>query len=103
MLLYGAVIVVLGQSFWVRGLRTTTAATASIASLFTPIIGILAAYWILDEVPTQAQYIGGSMILLGLVLTQVGIRQVDRRAIHPPNLPQAEQIKVETGIGFKGV
>lgn len=102
MLLYGAVIVVLGQSFWVRGLRATTAATASIASSFTPIIGVLAAYWILDEVPTQAQYIGGSIILLGLVLTQVGIRQVDRRAIQPP-LPHVEQMKVEIGMGFKGI
>jgi drug/metabolite transporter (DMT)-like permease len=101
MLVYGTVIVVLGQSFWVRGLRATTAAMASIVSSFTPIIAILAAYWILGEVPTQAQYIGGSIILIGLVLSQIGTRQTAQRTLL--NLRQVEQMKIEMSVGFKGI
>lgn len=100
MLVYGAVIVVLGQSFWVRGLRATTASTASVVSSFTPIIGILAAYWILDEIPTQAQYIGGGIILIGLALGQIGIRQAAR---HSLNISQVDRMKIEMGMGYKGI
>lgn len=100
MLVYGAVIVVLGQSFWVRGLRATTASMASLVSSFTPIVGILAAYWILGEIPTQAQYVGGSIILIGLALSQIGIRQA---AQHQSNLSQVERMKTEMGMGFKGI
>lgn len=66
MFFYGLLIVVVGQSFWIKGLRASSVSMASLASSFTPIIGILAAYFILGEVPTKAQYIGGSVILFGI-------------------------------------
>jgi drug/metabolite transporter (DMT)-like permease len=108
MLVYGSIIVVLGQSFWVRGLRASTVSTASIVSSFTPIIGVLAAYWILDEAPTQAQYIGGSFILTGLFLSQIGNFRTARRTMREKtsaqtNLQQSEPMEVEIGIGFKGI
>jgi drug/metabolite transporter (DMT)-like permease len=108
MLVYGSIIVVLGQSFWVRGLRASTVSTASIVSSFTPIIGVLAAYWILDEVPTQAQYIGGSFILAGLFLGQIGNFRTARRTMRhqtsgQTNSQQSEPIEVEIGSGFKGI
>ncbi|MEH2177705.1 DMT family transporter [Nostoc sp.] len=74
MLVYGAVIVVLGQLFWLKGLRASTVSAASLAGSFTPIVGIIAAYLVLGEAPTLAQYIGGSLILVGILLSQVGIR-----------------------------
>jgi drug/metabolite transporter (DMT)-like permease len=46
---------------------------ASLAGSFTPIVGIIAAYLVLGEAPTLAQYIGGSLILVGILLSQVGI------------------------------
>ncbi|MFN6527446.1 DMT family transporter [Nostoc sp. ChiSLP03a] len=94
MLVYAAVIVVLGQSFWLKGLRASTVSGASLAGSFTPIIGILAAYLVLGEVPTLAQYIGGSLILAGIFLGQVGIRfQISRKVA----------TQVEQGMGFKGI
>ncbi|MEC4813026.1 MAG: DMT family transporter [Scytonema sp. PMC 1069.18] len=104
MLVYGAVIVVLGQSFWIKGLKTSTVSTASLIGSFTPIAGILAAYFILGEAPTQAQYIGGSLILVGIFLSQLGIRrQADRRvALSQVDSTAAEQA-VETDVGFKGI
>ncbi|MBD2080184.1 DMT family transporter [Leptolyngbya sp. FACHB-17] len=103
MLVYGVIIVVLGQAFWVRGLRASTVSTAAIVSSLTPIVGILAAYWILNETPTQAQYIGGSIILIGLCFSQTGIHHRSRRAIRDRNLPHTEPVSIEIGMGFRGV
>lgn len=103
MVLYALIIVVLGQSFWIRGLRASTASTAAIVSSFMPIVGILAAYWILNEVPTQAQYFGGSIILIGLFFSQIGIRQSCRHTNCDQTIRQAEQMRIEIDLGFRGV
>lgn len=104
MLVYGAVIVVLGQSFWLKGLRDSTVSTASLIGSFTPIVGIVAAFLILNEAPTMAQYIGGSLILIGIFLSQIGnLRHSSRRfASRKLSSTPAEQ-EVETHMGFKGI
>jgi drug/metabolite transporter (DMT)-like permease len=104
MFLYGGLIVVVGQSFWIKGLKTSTVSVATLIGSFTPIAGILAAYLILGEAPTVPQYIGGSLILGGLFLSQVGIwHQMNNRvALGKVNSIPTEQ-QVETGMGFKGL
>lgn len=104
MLLYGVVIVVVGQSLWTAGLRASTVSTASIVSSFTPIAGILAAYLVLGEAPTLAQYLGGSVILIGIVLSQVGIHQKTSRRVAKTSVDsmQAEQ-EINAKAGFKGI
>jgi drug/metabolite transporter (DMT)-like permease len=104
MLLYGFIIVVMGQSFWLTGLRSTSVATASIIGSFTPIIGILAAYFILGEVPTRAQYIGGSVILLGLLLSQVRLGRQPMRGVVMDRVDAAQtEQAIEAMMGFKGI
>ena len=100
MLVYSAVIVVLGQSFWLKGLRHSTVSVASLAGSFTPIVGILAAYLVLGEAPTQAQYIGGSLILVGIFLSQVGIQLQTSRTVA---LDKVSSTQIEQGMGFKGI
>jgi drug/metabolite transporter (DMT)-like permease len=103
MLLYGTVIVVIGQSCWNAGLRASSIATASLVGSFAPIVGILAAYLILGEVPTRAQYSGGMVILLGLFLSQVGIRaRTARLKSIGVNATETER-EIETKMGFKGI
>jgi drug/metabolite transporter (DMT)-like permease len=103
MLLYGTVIVVVGQSCWNAGLRASSIATASLIGSFAPIVGVLAAYLILGEVPTRAQYIGSVVILLGLFLSQVGIRaRADRLKSIGVNSMETEQ-EIEGKMGFKGI
>ncbi|MEH2377649.1 MAG: DMT family transporter [Nostoc sp.] len=104
MFLYGGLIVVVGQSFWIKGLRTSTVSAASLIGSFTPIAGIVAAYLILGEAPTLPQYIGGSVILVGLFLSQLGKMQQTsgKVAFSEVDSTQAEQ-EVETGMGFKGI
>lgn len=100
-IVYSAVIVVGGQLCWFNGLKTAGAADVSLASSFSPIAGIVAAYLILSESPTRAQYIGGGIILIGIVLNQIGIfRQPDRPTPQPPVSP-AKEIDLE--VGFKGI
>lgn len=104
MLLYGAVIVVVGQSFWIAGLRASTVSVASLVASFTPIAGILFAYLILGETPTQAQYMGGSLILVGIFLSQIGIRSKSSAKVGmggASSMPIEQS--VETRIGFKGI
>jgi drug/metabolite transporter (DMT)-like permease len=104
MLLYGAVIVVVGQSFWLTGLRSSSLSMAALIASFTPIAAILASYFILGEAPTQAQYIGGGVIVLGIFLGQVGIqcRSLTQGAIGGTVSTPVQQA-VETQMGFKGI
>ena len=99
MLFYGAVIVVGGQFFWFNGLKRSNASEVSLATAFNPIAGILAAYFLLGEVPTTAQYIGGAVILMGIVLNQIGVSRL--------NVTVAPQIstnpETSEAISFKGV
>ncbi|WGV24114.1 DMT family transporter [Halotia branconii] len=104
MLVYGVVIVVLGQSFWLKGLRDSTVSMTSLIGSFTPIVGILAAYLILNEAPTQAQYIGGSLVFVGIFVSQLGTWHQTRQrvALEQVRSMQAQQ-EVETDVGFKGI
>ena len=71
MLVYGAIIVVVGQSFWIKGLKESPIAASAFISCFHPIAGMFFAYWILAELPTTAQIIGSIILLIGLFLSQV--------------------------------
>ncbi|MGB3613261.1 MAG: DMT family transporter [Elainellaceae cyanobacterium] len=99
MLLYSAVIVVGGQLFWFSGLRLSSASEISLATAFTPIAGVLAAYLILSEAPTLAQYIGGSVIIVGIALNQVGVRRLN--AAIPEQRPTDKEM--EESVMFKGI
>ncbi|MEL7034692.1 MAG: DMT family transporter [Cyanobacteria bacterium J06592_8] len=97
MLLYSLVIVVCGQFFWFSGLKKSTASEISLANSFAPIAGILASYLILGEVPTTAQYIGGSVIILGIILNQIGT------AKSPPQPSEKSAKDLDQTPGYKGV
>lgn len=99
MLLYSAVIVVGGQLAWFSGLKQSTASEISLATAFNPIAGVLAAYLILGELPTLAQYIGGAVILGGIVLNQIGVQRLN---VAVPKQQPAPKDMSES-ITFKGV
>lgn len=101
MLIYSAVIVVGGQLCWFIGLKKTTASDVSLASSFSPIAGILGAYLILREAPTLAQYIGGAVILCGIVLNQIGNSRQSAETINV--LQSRTEKEMDTEVGFKGI
>jgi drug/metabolite transporter (DMT)-like permease len=101
MLLYGTVIVVAGQLCWFTGLRNSTPAQITFASSLHPIAAIAMAYLILGEIPSNAQYIGGGVVAIGILLGLIG----NLRDISVPR-PAMEQIAMEPTnqvSGFKGV
>jgi drug/metabolite transporter (DMT)-like permease len=108
MLVYGTVIVVLGQSFWILGLQASTVAKASLISSFTPIAGVAFAYLILGEAPTMAHYIGGSVVLVGIGLSQIGImRQKTQSVFKSASISAARNVEgtaqaIENETGFRG-
>ena len=99
MLLYGAVIVALGQSFWFIGLEGSPSSKISLASSFIPIAGIVAAFFVLGEVPTIAQYVGGGMVIIGIVVSQIGIRKENQRLTNRKQLIK----NIDNEAGFKGI
>jgi drug/metabolite transporter (DMT)-like permease len=101
-ILYGAVIVVGGQLCWFAGLRNSNVSELSLASAFNPIAGILMSYLVLQEVPTVTQGLGGAVILIGIILSQVGISRQSQRT--PMQSMQASAvIEREMEVGFRGI
>lgn len=98
MLIYSAVIVVGGQLCWFRGLKTSSTSEISFVSSFIPITSVLAAYLILREQPTFAQYIGGSIILGGIAISQIGVTRQSTNASESSSVTE-----MDIGAGFKGV
>jgi drug/metabolite transporter (DMT)-like permease len=104
MLLYGPVIVVVGQSFWIAGLRASSVSKVSLVSSFTPIAGVIAAYFILQEAPTSAQYIGGAVILVGVVISHVGNQRKQSLDVEMQKVNSTEKLReIESEVGFKGM
>jgi drug/metabolite transporter (DMT)-like permease len=98
MLVYGGIIVVVGQSLWIKGSRDSSLTVSTIVSCFHPIAGMLFAYWILAEVPTIQQVIGSIILLSGLFLSQV---KSDRQ----PEIPEPSELRPgdRDGGGFSGL
>jgi len=94
--IYGVLIVAGGQIVWFKGLKMSQFSSISYAGYLTPIAGILAAYLILGEIPTMAQYIGGSVILLGALFNQIGIWQEAKKF-------PSRKFSLDRFIGFKGI
>jgi drug/metabolite transporter (DMT)-like permease len=101
MIVYAAVIVVMGQLCWLAGLKNATSTELNLASLLNPIAAIIMAYLILGEAPTFAQYLGGSLLLVGMIFGFVGNlhqAEINRELVKP-----SPREAMEMAIGFRGV
>ncbi|AFY38869.1 protein of unknown function DUF6 transmembrane [[Leptolyngbya] sp. PCC 7376] len=99
MLGYAAIIVVGGQLFWFSGLKRSTASEVSFATAFNPLVGVLAAYLLLGDAPTTAQYIGGAVILLGICANQIGVQKLNAMK----NVPKPTPKELSESITYKGI
>ncbi len=93
---YGVVIVAGGQLAWFQGLKTSRTPEVALANSFNPVAGILAAFLILGEAPTSAQYLGGAVVLVGIGCNLWGTTRQEA-------LPALAPTEAETGLGFKGI
>ncbi len=107
MLVYGGLIIVTGQLAWDSGVRKSTSADVSLATSFAPIAGVLAAFLILGEQPTQAHYVGGGVLLLGIAIclyaTLKKLREEKLQEIKIAEKDAVPSLEAECRTGFKGV
>ncbi|MFM9266168.1 DMT family transporter [Tychonema sp. BBK16] len=101
MIVYAAVIVVMGQLCWLAGLKNATSTELNLASLLNPIAAIIMGYLILGEAPTLAQYLGGSLLLVGMILGFVG--NLNQAKINRELANPSSRDAMEMPIGFRGV
>jgi len=106
MLVYGSVIIVGGQILWFTGLKGARSIDVLLASSATPVAGVLAAFLILGERPLQAQYIGGAVLVAGIVTGLFAGRNrpgAGRRVSTGGAGEPVTAVKAERGTGFKGI
>ena len=100
MLVFGAVIVAGGQYFWFKGLSDCGAGDVSLATSFSPLAGVLFAVLLLDEAPTTALYVGGAIVLAGIVVGQLGRR---RKAGAGDDWEASMYYEREGNVNFRGI
>jgi drug/metabolite transporter (DMT)-like permease len=99
-LIYSVVIVGVGQLCWINALKKSTSIDITLASAFNTVAGILCSYFIVQQAPNTAQYIGGIFILIGIVLGDVGA-WIQNKKLKGKQAHSAIAIDMESG--FKGV
>mgnify|MGYP007080175272 CR=1 FL=1 len=83
-----------------KAYRKVLSATSAVqlASSLTPLAGILAAYFIFGEAPNLAQYIGGSIVVLGgMIISKIGVWRQSAA------VPLSSKKEIDMEIGFKGI
>ncbi len=107
MLVYGGLIIVTGQLAWDSGVRRSQSTDVSMATSFSPVAGVLAAYLILGEQPSQAHYIGGVVLLAGIAIclfaTFQKLHQEKARLQDIQENEATPNLEAECRTGFKGV
>jgi drug/metabolite transporter (DMT)-like permease len=99
-LIYSMVIVGIGQFCWINALKKSTSIDVTLANAFSAIAGILCSYFIVQQAPNTAQYIGGIFILIGIVLGDVGA-WIQNKKLKGKQAHSAIATDMESG--FKGV
>lgn len=64
-----------GHSLMLHSLKFFSASTASIISSLQPIFGIILAFFFLQEIPTLNTFLGGSLILLTVIVESIRSRK----------------------------
>ncbi len=108
---YGAVIVVLGTLFWNFGLKWSRSSDVSLAASFSPVAGVAFAILLVNEPMTANLFLGGSVVIAGIVLGQFGCRLTEGarkrfaeiRSRKEAATGSGAAMEQEGGIGFKGV
>ena len=71
LLLLAFITTAVGHSLMLHSLKFFSASTASIISSLQPVFGIILAFFFLQETPLKNTYIGGSLILLTVVIESI--------------------------------
>ena len=81
---------VVGSGIWVWLMARHPAGVVAPFSMLVPVVGILAAWLVLGEVPVPLQLLGGALVLVGIWLAS---RPAPTRS-SPDPLPETERVPV---------
>lgn len=84
---YGAVVTALAFFFWYAGIKRCEASVAAIFSGMMPFTALLLSVVLLGERPVWQQYLGGLLVMTGMVVS--GFRSVAKKAVAEENRPEA--------------
>lgn len=102
MLVYGGIIVAMGQYGWAVGLKRTDGQDIVLATSFSPIAGVLFAFLLLGERPTLPVLAGVSLILAGIAVAQAGNWWQAKRGRRAQPI-ETNDLVIEGHVNFKGV
>ena len=71
MLVYALAVVVIGQITWYRALTSLPAARVATWTLLVPVLGMIFAVLLVDEMPNAYQWAGATIILVGMGIGQI--------------------------------
>ena len=71
LILLAVLTTAIGHTLMVKSLKHFSASTASIISSVQPIFGIIIAYLFVNEIPSSNTFIGGTLILLTVVIESI--------------------------------
>jgi drug/metabolite transporter (DMT)-like permease len=71
LILLAVLTTAIGHTLMVKSLKHFSASTATIISSIQPIFGIIIAFFVVNEIPNFNTYIGGSLILITVVIESV--------------------------------
>ena len=77
-MIYSLIIVVIGQLCSFNAQKKSTFAELTLASAIHPIISIVMAFIILGEFPKIPQFVGGGILLVGIMLSAIGTLRDNR-------------------------
>lgn len=77
MLVYAAVVTVLGQLAWYRSIAVLPPAVVANGSMVAPVLGIFFAWLLLSEAPSGIQWLGAAIVFAGMLLTRLGPRPME--------------------------
>lgn len=69
---YGFVVTALGYVFWYAGIKLCPASSAAVFSGLMPLTALLLSFLLLGENPASAQWLGGGLVVAGMLLTGAG-------------------------------
>lgn len=67
----------LGRLMMMLSARHIPAARSTLLGLSTPVLALLADWWVLDSLPRALQCVGGAVVVMGMLFALVPGRQVD--------------------------
>lgn len=102
MLVYGGIIVAIGQYGWAVGLKRSEGQDVALATSFSPIGGVLFAFVLLGERPTLPVVAGVSVILVGIAVAQLGNRWQGKRKQRAERV-ETNAVVLEGHVNFKGI